>query len=81
MSLDLIGGSSESFFAVFLVGLAILDFFAFLFEFVKARAEFISLIGKLSHLTQEDHVGQVESAILVVVGEVGFGVCIIHGSC
>ena len=81
MALDFIGGSSESFFAVFFVGFAVLDLFAFFLQFGESRGELVAFVGQFAHLAEKDDVGQVEAAVLVVVGEVGFGVCVVHESC
>lgn len=79
MSLYLIGCASEPFFTVFFVGLAVLDFLALLLQFAEPRGQFITFVGQLTHLAKEDHVGQVQSTVLVVVREVSFGVSAVHG--
>jgi hypothetical protein len=81
MSLDFVGCSSESFFAVLLVGLTVLNFLAFLLEFTESGAELVSFVGQFAHLAEKNDVGQIQSAVLVVVGEVCLGVCVVHQYC
>jgi hypothetical protein len=67
MSLYFVGCSSESLFAVFVVCLTELNLFSFLLQFGEAGGELVSFVGKLSHLTEENNIGKVESAVFVVV--------------
>lgn len=78
MSLNLVGCASEAFFAVFFVGLAVLDFLALLLKLAKAGRQLVAFVGQLTHLAEEDYIGQVQSAVLVIVGKVGFGVSAVH---
>ena len=78
VSLDLVGGSPEPLFAVLFVSLAELNLLAFFLQFGKSAGQLVSLIGELAHLTEKDHVGQVETAVLVVVREIGLGISAVH---
>lgn len=42
----------------------------FLFQLTESGSKFIAFVEELPHLCEQDCVGEVESAILVVVGEV-----------
>lgn len=79
MSFYFVGCSSESFLAVLVICLTELDFFSFLLQFGEAGGELVSFIGEFSHLTEENNISQIESAVLVVIWEVGLWVGIVHG--
>lgn len=78
MSLNLIGCSSEPLFAILLVGFPELDLFSLFFEFREASGELVAFIGEFPHLAEENDVGQVESAVFVVIRKVCLCVGVVH---
>ena len=70
MPIDLVSSSPESFLPIIIVLFSLLNFLCFLLEFDEPAAEFVALVDKFPHLGEEDNIGEIESAILVVVVEV-----------
>ena len=71
VSFYLTGGPSESFLAVVLALDSSFDFITFFFQFVETPRKFVPLVKQLSELAEEDSVGEEQSAVLMVVLEIG----------
>lgn len=71
MPLDLICCPTESFLPILITFLSFLDLLAFFLEFPETDIQLIPLVYQLAHLGHEDNVCQVETAVLVVIVEVG----------
>ena len=70
MPFNFVGGSSKPLFSIGIISLSFLDLLSFFLEFGEFAGKVVPLVYELSHLRQQDNIGQVETAILVIVVKV-----------
>ena len=70
MSLNLVGRPPETLLFVVLTALPLLDIPGFALNFAEATGKFVAFVEKLSRLCEQDHVGEVQPAELVVIAKV-----------
>lgn len=71
MAIDFISCPTKSLLAVIVAPLSLLDLISLLLKFDELGVEFVALVDQLPHLRGEDNIGQVETAVLMVVVKVG----------
>ena len=70
MSLDFVCCPPEPLLPIIIASLAFLDLLPFFLQFGKFVGQFVALINKLSHLGKENNIGEIGSAILMIVIEI-----------
>ena len=70
MPFYLICSPPEPFLAVIVTPFSLLNFLPLFLKFREFVGEFVSLTNKLSHLREEDDIGEIGSAILMIVVEI-----------
>ena len=70
MPLDFVSSPPEPFFFIIVTSFPFLNISGLALQFSEARSEFVALVEELTHLGEQDHVGQMEPAEFVIVAEV-----------
>lgn len=70
MPLNLIGSPPKPLLLIIITPLSLLDLPRLALQLLEARGEVVALIEQFPHLGEEDYVGEMQSAVLVVVAEV-----------